>query len=140
MSDEEINVAIAEACGWKARHNSHKCDGKTIFLCGTCGIIGHSNCYGGGRGAVSFSCSVSPCCDEAVPPDYCADLNAMYQAERSFDVGPLSQSIHATNHYIEELCMLLGCTSEDLFQLTHASSRQRAEAFLRTIGKWKEEA
>lgn len=92
MSDDEINLAIAEACG----------------------------------------------CDE--PLDYCVDLNAMYHAECSFDVGTTKQVIHATNRYLEQLCRVIGCTVEDLFQLTHASSRQRAEAFLRTIGKWKEEA
>ena len=140
MSDDEINSAIAEACGWQAEHYAHKCDGTTIFRCGACGGFGHSNCYGDGRGAVSFSCSVSPCCDEAVPPDYCGDLNEMHQAECSLDTGTIKQVILATNHYTDELCRVLRCTGEDLFELTHASSRQRAEAFLRTIGKWKEEA
>ena len=110
MSDDEINRAIAETCGWQAEHYEHKCDGTTIFRCGACGGLGHSNCYGDGRGAVSFSCSVSPCCDEAVPPDYCGDLNEMHEAEKV------------------------------IAEMVHATARQRAEAFLRTIGKWKEEA
>lgn len=140
MSDDEINLAIAEACGWQAKHNTHKCDGTTIFRCGTCGGLGHSNCYGGGRGASLFSCSVSPCCDEAVPPDYCGDLNEMHQAECTLDSGTIKQVIHKINRYTEELCRALGCTGGVFFELTHASARQRAEAFLRTIGKWKEEA
>ena len=131
----EINLAIAEACGWKARHNSHKCDGTTIFRCGTCGL-GHSNCYGGGRGAVSFSCSVSPCCDEAVPPDYCGDLNAMHDAENWIIAN--KSSLWLFQDYAQNLRKNFQTLGLDGY--IHATARQRAEAFLRTIGKWKEEA
>lgn len=53
-------------------------------------------------------------------PDYCGDLNAMHEAEtKLFGVGWV--------HYSHAL----------LFDNIHATARQRAEAFLRTIGKWK---
>jgi hypothetical protein len=128
MNPEQQRIAIAEACGWKARHDANKCDWVTIFRCGACGEIGHSNCYGNGQGAISFSCSVSPCCNEAAPPDYLHDLNAMHEAEAS---------LFGTNYWV-------ACKYERLITRMasswawHATASQRAEAFLRTIGKWKE--
>ena len=59
------------------------------------------------------------------PPDYCTDLNAMHEAEE----------------------MLTGVLWRDYFERLQrhgkasgirASARQRAEAFLRTLGKWEE--
>lgn len=135
MSDDEINLAIAEACGWQAEHYEHKCDGTTIFRCGACGGLGHSNCYGDGRGAVSFSCSVSPCCDEAVPPDYCGDLNEMHEAEKVIAEMGVNKWWKYVGNLLRHNPVPFGSETA-----VHATARQRAEAFLRTIGKWKEEA
>ena len=58
MTDEEINIAIAEACGWKyANNETHAPDG-------------------------SFWWSKEP-----EIPDYCNDLNAMHEAEKVFDTA-----------------------------------------------------
>lgn len=60
--------------------------------------------------------------------DYCADLNAMHEAENT-----LSQTnMFVMAHYIEQLVNKNG-----LFYF-RATARQRAEAFLRTLGKWEE--
>lgn len=95
MSDEQINIAIAEACGWA--HPSVK--------------------------PYAF-------------PDYCNCLNAMHEAENVLgeDRGP---------DYIAVLCEIIGlkdrCFTESrLFALARATARQRAEAFLKTIGKWED--
>ena len=129
MKPEHQRVAIAEACGWTARHYAHKCDGATIFRCGTCGGIGHSNCYGNGQGAISFSCSVSPCCEEAVPPNYPFDLNAMHEVEKWLT------GYQQTVTYSDNLMKIVGYHT---FDSAHATAAQRAEAFLRTIRKWEE--
>lgn len=100
MSDEEINIAIAEACGWA-----------------------HPN--------------VEP----YAFPDYCNDLNAMHEAEKILNdkdrrifANQLSQ-IHDAS-YKKAWWDL---DSAQAFELAHSTARQRAEAFLRVVGKWKED-
>lgn len=75
-------------------------------------------------------------------PDYCNDLNAMHEAESTIfnsDVASkyayeLHKIVHSpempTNHNFCINCFQL---------LLHATATQRAEAFLRTIGKWRAE-
>jgi hypothetical protein len=57
-------------------------------------------------------------------PDYCADLNEMHEAEKvlTFDEWDI-------------YCVHLGDTQPSCAK---APARQRAEAFLRTLGKWDE--
>jgi hypothetical protein len=58
------------------------------------------------------------------PPDYCSDLNAMHEAEDEL-------TFEDWELYCDELGgSLRGCA--------HATARHRAEAFLRTLGKWEE--
>jgi hypothetical protein len=69
------------------------------------------------------------CLDEASEyydwpiPNYCNDLNAMHEAEKTLN----SEQWHLYSAW--------------LFKATarpqHATARQRAEAFLRTLGKWE---
>jgi hypothetical protein len=58
-------------------------------------------------------------------PDYCKD-NAMHDAE---NVLNKKQWVA----YGRELSRL------NVFPMVHANARQRAEAFLKTIGKWEEQ-
>lgn len=91
MSDDEINKAIAEACGWKPSVGCH--------------------------------------------PDYCVDLNAMHQAEKVIaEIGVNKWWEYAGN------ILRRNPTPFGAETAIHATARQRAEAFLRTTGKWKEEA
>jgi hypothetical protein len=101
MTDEQINAAIADACGWGQKPVVNT-DGK--------GSVWVTNC-----------------------PNYCTDLNAMHEAE---------ETIEDRNKYINNLAFVaepfdgnqLDC---DWFFM-RATARQRAEAFLRTLGKWEE--
>lgn len=68
-------------------------------------------------------------------PDYLNDLNAMHEAEGV--LGPKWVS------YCEQLLKIAEPEPRTLevchyWNLLHATSAQRAEAFLRTVGKWKE--
>jgi hypothetical protein len=86
-------------------------------------------------------CARIGCCPSpSLIPNYCTDLNAMHEAEKT---------LHATNDWrilrayfkwispeIHEDWALTG----DDWKLCHSTARQRAEAFLRTIGKWKGES
>ena len=55
------------------------------------------------------------------------DLNAVHEAEKKLDVNPWQQYIN-----------LLPDIIEDWRSPIHATARQRCEALLKTIGKWKE--
>lgn len=108
MTDTEINIAIAEACGWEREKFISPLDNRTeLELWKT----------KKGRRLIT----------KAVTPNYCHDLNAMHEVERELICNiadyedELSDICHGSN--INMIC---------------ATARQRAEAFLRTIGKWKE--
>lgn len=105
MSDDQINAAIAEVCGWTDIHDSgpwhnHKLWGYPPEL------------QGQGGNAYKYM------------PDYCTDLNAMHEAEKvlTFDEWDI-------------YCVHLGDTQPSCAK---APARQRAEALLRTLGKWEE--
>lgn len=59
-------------------------------------------------------------------PDYLNDLNAMHEAEKMLTVRQSQQYIPI----LRNLCTVFGNWPES------ATAAQRAEAFLRTIGKW----
>ncbi len=61
-------------------------------------------------------------------PDYLHDLNAMHEAEKAM-------SLEGRNNYID----WLGTTYYDSWEFCRATAAQRAEAFLRTIGKWEDD-
>jgi hypothetical protein len=70
-------------------------------------------------------------------PDYLNDLNAMHEAEKmTFNNSDLWIS------FIDCLCDATGavnCSMVDALIITnHATAAQRAESFLRAIGKWVE--
>lgn len=62
---------------------------------------------------------------DGAPPDYLNDLNAMHEAEK---VLTTAQATTMSQYLHRRLGMLWG----------FATASQRAEAFLRTMGKWKE--
>lgn len=104
MSEEEINIAIAQACGWSNDDIKRGC---TL------------------RG-VSFHV-----------PDYCNVLNVMHEAEKVLAYEQAEQ-------FEDELCDICDMENRNKeyplpfrFAVVHATARQRAEAFLKTIGKWE---
>ena len=112
MTEEEINIAIAEHLGW--------CD---IFLPeGDLFYIGKHPGRGVGR-------------DYQNLPNYTRDLNAIHKAEMSLPVeGYNGQGFDGSRSEFRGQLRLV-CE-----QPYHATAKERAEAFLRTVGKWKEEA
>lgn len=66
--------------------------------------------------------------------DFAGDLNAMHEAEKMLDEGQ-------QDTFIITLKRLVDVGLDDFqheFNAIHATARQRAEGFLRTVGKWKE--
>jgi hypothetical protein len=108
MTDEQINQRIAEACGWEDITES-VAPGE--FRRRATGMLRDKH---GNRTPLKQI------------PNYCADLNAMHEAEE-FLSGNLWIG------YVNDLANIEG----NLFGI-RATARQRAEAFLRTLGKWEE--
>ena len=100
MTNEQINAAIAEACGWKEVR-----------------VNGGAGVYKGFDNGAELRPDI---------PDYCTDLNAMHEAEKFLrDANLLFEyGMHITNSHHYEY-------------LLRATARERAEAFLRTLGKWE---
>jgi hypothetical protein len=96
MTNEQINIAIAKACGW---------------------------------GNDDIERGYTLCQFSEIVPDYCNDLNAMHEAEKIFDNALYCR-------YIDELCTQAIKGKNSMYLATAA---QRAEAFLKTIGKWEEQ-
>jgi hypothetical protein len=100
MTNEKINAAIAEACGWKA-------------VC----VDGDSGFYKGFDNGAELRPDLL---------DYCDDLNAMHEAEATL-----------TEDQLWIMARQIETNWEDQWYF-RATARQRAEAFLKTIGKWEE--
>jgi hypothetical protein len=69
--------------------------------------------------------------------DYCTDLNAMHEAEQQL----WRKDYYMRHDYVDELGKLLNPHNWQRMEasdMLDATARQRAEAFLRTLGKWEE--
>ena len=114
MSPEAQRIAIAEACGWR---NQGRVKGVPALM------------HRWVRPGDSYVF--------APLPDYLNDLNAMHEAEK---VLTLPQQGDYTRNLMA-LCGTKGVWHEGstttLNWFWHATAAQRAEAFLKTIGKWQ---
>ena len=101
MTDTEINIAIAETCGFSFCRSEisggseqwHDCDGEIVHTL----------------------------------PNYCQDLNAMYQAEETLGVNLQEAFLDALDETR---------SFEWEWNCCHATARQRAVAFLKATMKW----
>jgi len=134
MTDLEINEAIADHVGWKW-YAVEK--GGWFYRKG-----GHGYTYRieeAGKytkeDAEKQLCYGEPMSVVKIPvPSYTTDLNAMHEAEEM-----LTDKRTDYSRAVWKLCHLPETRSEWVdFYLIHASAPRRAEAFLRTVGKWKE--
>jgi hypothetical protein len=107
MTDDQINAAIAEACGWVP-----DCD--------------RGICWDQYGNAI------------ITPPNYCADLNAMHEAEATLSVSCRLDYPTVLLRVLFELDKYTWYATGGFTHIT-TTARQRAEAFLRTLGKWQEE-
>lgn len=114
MKPEKQRIAIAKACGW-----TH------IYVAKSSNHLPSPN--GPWLGSNPAKTEV------AEIPDYFNDLNAMHEAEGKLTLGQCSQ-------YLKHLYDILPCREWNKIALIHATAAQRAEAFLRTLGKWEDEA
>lgn len=112
MNDEQINKTIAEYVGHK--NISMRTIGEDIGM------------------PMSFLFSGEPNKGGYAIPDYCNDLNAMHEAEKML-TAEQARSYDKELQKIGYRKRLAGA-----FWLWHFSAAWKAEAFLKTIDKWKE--
>lgn len=115
MTKEQINIAIAESLGWSVFHRNDKGE-----------IKSWKHPYG------------SIWQEPWVPLRFTEDLNAMHEAWCSLTLWQHQAFRH-------ELQAVIAYAQEDeepykgpCHSVCNATALQRAEAYLRTIGKWKD--
>lgn len=110
MSPEAQRIAIAEACGHK-------------------NIAKHLVCEGTGMDFEEWYSGIPDKGGYALP-DYLHSLEAMHEAEMVLAMNIMNLTVYCVS--------LLGMYGET--GAVTATAAQRAEAFLRTIGKWTDSA
>ena len=113
MTPEAQKIAIAEACGWTDCQHV-----KSIGLTKGYPPTNNPPKYGTYENGM------------AQLPDYLNDLNAMHEAEKT--LNPIQAAGYAKN-----LTSIAWQSEQPVFAPMTANAAQRAEAFLRTIDKWK---
>ena len=111
MKKELQRIAIAEACGWKSE-----------FVAVPDGDEGDTWLKPDG-----FSGEL---------PDYLNDLNSMHAAEKTMRFSTRQTYLQRLAEVMSkglDRCVIAPC------ELAFATAPERAEAFLKTIGKWVEE-
>lgn len=128
MNDEQQKIAIAEACGyvWYRIPNNRfgDCIFRCLFLPALHEYEGQSECWLVRADGSEKMCNMGYMASEGRIPDYLNDLNAMHEAEKLLT--------------IEQQTIYLQLLSRQMFFVCHATSRQRAEAFLKTLNLWKD--
>ena len=130
MTDQEINIAIAESLGWRKitqfSQYPKSWGGKPakydtpVWRLTLRHDLKEDEChqYGwkGNKGDIIYD-----------GPNYTADLNAIHKAE-----AIIIKSGHRAIRTYEDLLQ------KQIANIVFATARQRCEAYLKTIGKWKE--
>lgn len=126
MTDTEMRIAIAEACGWKWFLSDTGIYHMNTELCGPHWVeIPRPENWA--SSAVFIAC-----------PDYPNDLNACHEMEKV-----LIYTNGCSEQYgciLSQVCLQGAQINETAarFKILHSTARQRCEAFLRCLGLWKE--
>jgi len=110
MSPEAQRIAIAEACGW----TDVRSDPVHFFHSG----LRHPDKLCGRKDGKYWGI-----------PDHLSDLNAMHEAEKLLDDDEVEWAAYRSWLYV---------IVPPHTNILHATAAQRAEALLRTLGKWQD--
>ena len=90
--------------------------------------------------AVAESVSASFGCLVVIVKDYCNDLNAMHEAVCKLPDGEPRDCYLRELQIVTQTWEKVDNDDDDdwLWHSANATARQRAEAYLRTVGKWSE--
>lgn len=125
MTPEKQQRAIEKACGWIIANPENDRPDYRHWTPPGC-VAKHNHMYG----------------DK--PPNYLADLNSMHEAKKVLcDKGLMLEFV---NQLVGIVCSAMGfrwdkVTADDhLILIANATAEQEAEAFLRVMGLWEEDA
>lgn len=110
MKPEQQNKSIAAHCGWKQSTSS----------------MWEGWWHQKGKKTYQQFC-----------PDYCNDLNAMHEAEKTIPIK--LQFIYTSEIVVAYTGGRIFMGEDNRIPIAFASASQKAEAFLKTIGKWEDE-
>ena len=124
MTPEQMRIAIAEECGWR------RCNCR------------EQPCEYWLPPDINDPEGKNWCLAHSELPDYLNDLNAMHEAEKTFD----DKTVDKQSLYYDHLSLVVGWKSktpaearwESTWGCFRATALQRAEAFLHTVRKWRE--
>jgi len=126
MTEDEQRKAIAIACGWTAVE---------CTVCGKPGFVAKTpegaTLWRGEGGYDAGSVIANNC------PNFTGDLNACAEMERALKTTKQQNAYQAN---IAEICFedQERADNQVVFNQLTATAAQRCEAFLRTVGKWRE--
>lgn len=106
LSNKEIDIKVAELCGWTEIGMFNGC------LSGTVNGIHHCELY-----------------------EYHQDLNAMAKAQTYLKGQVKNSDLWMDELYVRNLVDVIGCLPLSRTHLVKATARQKAEAFILTMGK-----
>jgi hypothetical protein len=127
MTHQEINVEIALTCGyqWVSNGSGYRWltrDSKYI------------------NNPKRKSSGTEPPCQEFLTVDYYNDLNAMHEAEKVLTSRQRAvYEVLLTESADVVSVPHAAISTGGLFEIAHRTASQRAEAFVRTVNKWKSE-
>lgn len=134
MKNSKINKLIAEACGVKLpiRWFISIDGGETALMY----FDSQEDAFEKLRLAVPCEehtdcCQPEVWCEAKALPNYCEDLNAMHEAEKTIVPKTWDNFSETWWNYCKHLRSLPSYAE-------HATALDRAKAFLKTIGKWEE--
>ena len=108
MTNEQINIAIAEHCGWQILEPEV-------------------------HPTITYYWAIEPDSSKSILPDYCNDLNAMHEAMKTLSEEQVEKVWETLCDMIP-----FNSHSFRNGLVFDAPAIVRAEAFLRVIGKWEE--
>lgn len=123
MTPEKQRIAIAEACGWKPQGSRTDYMGGEVVHKETMYLSPNGYTYATPSNGFGF-------------PDWLNDLNATHEAEKVLTDSQRRAYVDALGCVVNGLC---GCDSDDEFYFVCATAAQRAEAFIKAIGKWEDD-
>ena len=129
MTDREINKAIAEHLGWKPIVKQWFCSkdgGESGWLFDEYKEKCEEYLNNIKETDWRYGSTIHP--SMSLPPKYCEDLNLMHELESLY--------IEMDEWWSAYLGHIGSQWSKQ--HAAHAPARQRAEAFLKTVGKWEE--
>lgn len=129
MTNEQINIAIAELTGLDVIHDP-------------AGPKDRSEAWKTGfftpKAAKQRRISWPSSAVIKVVPDYCNDLNAMHEAEQTLWRMDWRFRDEFIDHLARVINPIHGYRMQEGIDLLDATAAQRAEAFVKTLGKWEE--